>query len=219
MFAPTALLVMTHNKTGLKYFCKTVRVDRVHHYKGSGRVWQEHLKQHGTDVQAGVLGFYTNATRCLEAATRFSKENNIVDSDEWANLVEEHGKNGASMKGERNPFYGKKHNPETADRLRLAKIGRSVNGGRPKSDEHRAKLSAALKGRKNPLTAEKLRGRTLSDETKKKISEAGKGRVFSAEAREKIRQAALRQWERVRNLNQSPLPPDDQTGQNTPIQE
>lgn len=198
MFAPTVLLVMTHNVTGLKYFCKTTRVDRLSWYKGSGIAWRKHLAEHGTDVSVGVLGFYTDEARCLEAAKRFSKENDIVASSEWANLVEELGKNGASMKGEKNPFYGKKHSPETAERLRLAKIGRSVNGGKPKSAEHKAKLSAALKGRKNPKVAEKLRGRSLPAETRAKIAEAGKKRICSDETREKIRQASLAQWVRVR---------------------
>lgn len=198
MFAPTVLLVMTHNVTGLKYFCKTIRVDRLSWYKGSGVAWQKHLAEHGADVTVGVLGFYKDEARCLEAAKRFSKENDIVASPEWANLVEELGKNGASMKGEQNPFYGKKHNPETAERLRLAKIGRSVNGGKPKSAEHKAKLSAALKGRKNPEVAEKLRGRSLPAETRAKIAEAGKKRTWSNETREKIRQASLAQWARVR---------------------
>jgi hypothetical protein len=210
MFAPTALLVMTHNTTGLKYFCKTIGVNRVHNYKGSGVAWQKHLKQHGTDVRVGVLGFYTDESRCFEAAKRFSRENDIVASDEWANLVEETGRNGASMKGERNPFYGKKHNPETAERLRLAKIGKSVNKGAYRSPEYRAKMSALLKGKPNPLVAEKLRGKTLSEETRKKISVAGKGRVFSPEAREKIRQAALRQWAKVRQANQIVCQPADQ---------
>ena len=35
-FAPTALLVMTHNVTGMKYFCKTTRLKNLHWYKGSG---------------------------------------------------------------------------------------------------------------------------------------------------------------------------------------
>jgi hypothetical protein len=42
------------------------------------------------------------------------------------------------------------------------------------------------------------KGRKLSEEVKRKIGEGGKGRVFSIEAREKIRQAALKQWERYR---------------------
>lgn len=197
-FEPTALLVMEHNITGLKYFCKTTVLSRVHRYKGSGISWLKHLRQHGFDVNVGVLGFYVEEKRCLDAAKKFSDENNIVCSQEWANAVPETGRNGACMKGERNPFFGKKHSPETAERLRLAKIGRSVNGGKPKSPEHKAKLSAALKGRKNPEVAEKLRGKTLSDETRAKIAEAGKKRIWSDETREKIRQASLAQWARIR---------------------
>jgi hypothetical protein len=198
MFAPTVLLVMTHNVTGLKYFCKTTRTDRLAWYKGSGIAWRKHLADNGSDVNVEVLGFYVDEARCLAAAKKFSQENNIVESDEWANLVEELGKNGASLKGERNPFYGKKHSDESLQKLRLFKIGVSVNAGVPKSKEHREKLSAALKGKSNPLIAEKLTGKKLSAETKRKISEAGKGRIFSDESREKIRQAALRQWAAVR---------------------
>ena len=202
-FAPTALLVMEHNITGLKYFCKTTCLERVHRYKGSGVAWLKHLREHGFNVSVGMLGFYVEKKRCLDAAKKFSIENNIVESQEWANLVEETGKNGASMKGERNSFFGKKHTPETTERLRLAKIGRSVNGGKPKTAEHRAKLSAALKGRKNPEVAKRLRGKPLSAETKAKLSEAGKKRIFSDETREKIRQASLAQWAKFRKINQA----------------
>lgn len=186
---------MSHNVTGLKYFCKTSCLDRVKRYKGSGTRWLNHLSVHGKDISVGVLGFYTEEKRCNEAALKFSRENNIVESKEWANLIEETGlMTGASMKGENNPFYGKKHTPETAERLRLQKIGRSVNKGAYRSPEQRAKISASLKGRKNPVVSEKLKGRTLSQETKDKISKSGKGRIVSMETRQKIREAALKQW-------------------------
>ena len=198
-FKPTVLLVMSHNVTGLKYFCKTSCLDRVKRYKGSGTRWLNHLKVHGKDINVGVLGFYTDEKRCNDSALNFSKENNIVESEEWANLIEETGlMTGVSMKGEKNPFYGKKHTPETVERLRLQKIGKSVNKGAYRSPENRAKISASLKGRKNPDIAEKLRGRILSDETRKKISEARKGIKFSMEAKEKIRLKALAQWARYR---------------------
>lgn len=197
-FVPTALLVMEHNITGLKYFCKTTLTNRVHRYKGSGIAWLKHLREHGFNVKVGVLGFYVDEKRCLDAAKKFSEDNNIVESNEWANSVIETGRNGAIMKGERNPFYGKSHSKEALQKIRLFKKGVSVNAGVPKSNEHKKKLSAALKGRPNPIAAQKLSGRKLSDETKRKISEAGKGRVFSNESREKIRQAALAQWERYR---------------------
>ena len=202
MFAPTALLIVTHNITGMKYFCKTIRLGRLKSYKGSGIAWRRHLAEHGSDVTVEVLGIYDDEQECLEKAKAFSIENDIVASDNWANLVEELGKNGASLKGEKNPFFGKKHPPELAERLRLAKIGRSVNKGAYVSPEHRAKLSAALKGRKNPAVSAALKGRKLSDEVRAKLSRAGKGRVVSDATREKIRLAAIRQWAEVRSLKQ-----------------
>lgn len=197
-FSPTVLLVMEHNITGLKYFCKTTLLDRVRRYKGSGTRWTNHLKVHGTDVKVGLLGFYVEEERCRNAAKQFSVENNIVESDEWANLVEETGMMGASMKGERNSFYGKTHTPEAIEAIRLKNTGKHYNKGAYRSPEHRAKLSAALMGRKNPDVAEKLRGRKLTDEHRAKIGIGGKGRQFSVEAREKLRQAALAQWARKR---------------------
>ena len=195
-FQPTALLVMEHNITGLKYFCKTTVLNRVHRYKGSGIAWLKHLRENGFDVNVGVIGFYVEEKRCLDAAKKFSEDNNIVDSSEWANAIPETGRNGACMIGERNGFFGKKHKPESIELARQKKIGKSVNKGAHRSPEQRAKISASLKGRKNPATALALTGRKLSDETKAKIAEAGKKRVWSDETREKIRQASLAQWAR-----------------------
>jgi hypothetical protein len=198
-FKPTFLLVMQHNITGLKYFCKTTCKDRVYRYKGSGVAWTKHLKEFGKDITVGVLGFYTDAKRCYEAAAKFTIDNDIVNSKEWANIIPETGKNGASLYGNKNPFYGKHHSEETKQKIKLANTGKSYNKGAYRSPEQRAKISAALKGRKNPAVSKALTGRKLSEETKRKIGEGGKGRVFSMEAREKIRQAALAQWARQKN--------------------
>jgi len=205
LFKPTALLVMEHNITGMKYFCKTSCVDKVKKYRGSGIAWTRHLKEHGTDVTVGVLGFYLDEQRCVDAAKKFSLENDVANSPLWANLVIETGKNGSSMVGERNPFYGKKHTPETAERLRLQKIGRSVNKGAYRSPEQRQKISEALKGRSNPLASAKLRGRKLTEEHIFNSVNARKGYRHSMETREKIKQKALEQWAKAR-LN----PPDSQ---------
>jgi len=64
-FNPTALLVIEHNITGLKYFCKTTRFSEINHYKGSGLYWKRHMKKHGKDVKVGVLGIYFDKERCL----------------------------------------------------------------------------------------------------------------------------------------------------------
>ena len=194
-FSPTALLVMSHNVTGLKYFCKTSDLRNIYNYKGSGLYWKRHLVKHGKDITVGVMGFYTDYQRCRNAALKFSQENDIVNSDAWANLVLENGTDGA-LNGSDNPFYGKSHTPEMTEHLRQQKIGKSVNKGAYRSPEQRSKISASLKGRKNPTVAKALTGRTLSEETRKKISIAGKGRKHSMETRQKLSQMAKVQWAR-----------------------
>ena len=211
VFKPTALLVMEHNITGLKYFCKTALLDRVNRYKGSGTRWTNHLKVHGKDVKVGVFGFYVEEERCRNAAKQFSVDNKIVESDEWANLVEETGMMDRNMSNSLNPFYGKKHTPEMKESMRLARLGRSVNKGAYRSPEQRAKISASLKGRKNPAVSQRLIGRKLTAETKAKLSEAGKKRVWSDETREKIRQSSLAQWAKYRANGNKHTPADEGT--------
>ena len=211
VFKPTALLVMEHNITGLKYFCKTALLDRVNRYKGSGTRWTNHLKVHGKDVKVGIFGFYIEEERCRNAAKQFSVDNKIVESDEWANLVEETGMMDRNMSNSLNPFYGKKHTPEMKESMRLARLGRSVNKGAYRSPEQRAKISASLKGRKNPAVSQRLIGRKLTAETKAKLSEAGKNRVWSDETREKIRQSSLAQWAKYRANGNKHTPADEGT--------
>lgn len=202
---------MEHNVTGLKYFCKTTILDRVCRYKGSGVAWLEHLRQHGFNIKVGVLGFYTDEQRCLNAAKTFSNDNNIVNSDNWANLIPETGRNGGCMSGKSNPFFGRKHKPESIEMARQKKIGKSINKGAYRSPEHRAKISQSLKGRKNPVASATLTGRKLSEEHIKKIVEAAKGRVVSDETREKIRQASLAQWAKVREAKNQPMNKEHKT--------
>jgi hypothetical protein len=200
-FSPTALLVMSHNVTGLKYFCKTSDLRNIYNYKGSGLYWTKHLAKHGKDITVGVMGFYTDYQRCRDVALKFSQENDIVNSDAWANLVLENGTDGA-LNGSDNPFYGKKHTPEMIEHIRQQKIGKSVNKGAYRSPENRAKISASLKGRKNPAVSKALTGRKLSEETKQKLSESRKGYTHSMETREKLRQKAIVQWAKQKAENE-----------------
>ena len=153
-FAPTALLVMTHNVTGLKYFCKTSKLKNMHWYKGSGVYWKKHMRVHGRNITAGVLGVYFDKDRCVAAALKFSEENNIVASDEWANFIPENGLSGAGS-GELNHRYGKPHPNKGGTRPDM--IGRLVgplNGMYGKPSPMRGKnntgASKAHKGRKRP---------------------------------------------------------------------
>lgn len=96
MFQPTALYVKTHTLTGMKYFGKTTRLQKIHTYKGSGVHWVRHLKKHGCHYQTELLGIWHDADRLQKFATKFCIDNQVVESDQWANMVLEEGLQGAS---------------------------------------------------------------------------------------------------------------------------
>jgi group I intron endonuclease len=88
-------------------------------------------------------------------------------------------------------FLGKTHNDEARAKISAAKQGLpSHRKGQQMPEEFGRNISAGLKeyyaGNPHPM-----RGRAMSEETKAKISTAKKGRPTSAEHREKIRQARL----------------------------
>jgi hypothetical protein len=151
-FMPTLLLVKKHNLTGKKYFCKTTRLDIAHWYLGSGIHWKRHLKVHGKNVTTGVLGFYLDKQKCVDAALAFSKENNIVESDEWLNLIEENGLSGAGA-GEQHHMWGKTHPDKGSKRPNVGKSGsNNPMYGKPSAMRGKSNLGASLahKGRKRP---------------------------------------------------------------------
>ena len=79
------LYIKTHNKTGLKYFGKTIF--DPYSYNGSGKYWRRHLNKYGCDITTKIYGCYNDKNKCMEDAIKFSEENNIVKSKEWANLI------------------------------------------------------------------------------------------------------------------------------------
>lgn len=209
-FYPTYLYIKTHNKTGLKYFGKTTK--DPYQYRGSGKRWLAHLKKHGTDVLTEVLGYYVTEQECLHTAMAFSKENNIVESVQWANMIDENGLDGGATgrtnytpmsndtkrkiseskkrqtpwnTGLRGQNPGNKH-PKTQEQKQ--KISKSLTG-RKRSPESIAKTADALRGRKRPEAAEWMKDRVVSEETKKKMSASQKGKVVSKETKNKIREA------------------------------
>jgi hypothetical protein len=151
---PTALMIKTHNVTGKKYFCKTTKLDKLEKYHGSGTVWKRHLKVFGKDITTEILGIYYDKQRCVEAALKFSTENDIINSKEWANLILENGLDGASA-GKMHHMYGKVHpkkgqkRPEMSEKLRGEKNPQWGKPG-PMLGKKNPGASKALKGRKRP---------------------------------------------------------------------
>lgn len=88
------LYVKEHEITKLKYFGRTFRDPYT--YIGSGKVWLEHVKEHGRKhVRTLRVWEFENLDDCSAFATTFSRDNNIVLSVEWANLMEENAYSGA----------------------------------------------------------------------------------------------------------------------------
>jgi hypothetical protein len=120
------LYVKQHSKTGLKYFGMTQR--DPFSYPGSGKYWQNHLKSHGKTIKTLEVWGFDNQTLCTEFALNFSKENNIVESNEWANLQDENGLSGRN--------YGFKHKEQSKVKMRGSK-----------SKEHALKISMSKAGK------------------------------------------------------------------------
>lgn len=142
---PTYLYIKTHNKTGLKYFGKTVK--DPYKYKGSGKVWLKHLKKYGDDISTFVMNNgepYTDAESLKSAAIYFSESNSIVESKSWANLMIEDGFTGGSIiAGYSTEEYKAlcERNKEIANRPEVVEKKRQINRERQNSPETRLKKS------------------------------------------------------------------------------
>lgn len=165
------LYVKTHNKTGLKYLGKTEKSD-PYNYHGSGKRWIRHLNKHGYDYTTEILLATENFDELKETGIYFSKLWNIVDSNEWANLMEETGTGGDNS---RNIDYKKLVNT------------RKKNGKTWKqSEESNAKRSKAMTDKKK--SDESIRKMV---ETRKKIGYKSWTKETHPEAAEKCKIAHL----------------------------
>lgn len=94
-------MVKTHNVTGLKYLCKTSTDNpkKPFTYYGSGKHWKRHLFKHGYDISTEILKVCDTKEELVQEGIRYSKIFNVVESKEFANMVEERGDGGPTMLG------------------------------------------------------------------------------------------------------------------------
>jgi hypothetical protein len=164
-YKPSYLYIKTHNKTGLKYFGKTIQDPYI--YEGSGYYWESHINVHGYDVTTELLNHgnpYVDETEFKEAAMEFSIKNNIVESSEWANLRLETGDGGDTsmcenyinsianrdMSGNNNPMWGKTS-------FAKGKTYEEIYGGEKAKELKKMRVEVAT-------------GRKLSEESLKKMA-------------------------------------------------
>lgn len=201
------LYVKTHNITGLKYFGKTTKSD-PHKYAGSGVYWKRHLIKYGRNYSTEIIASFTDEKECINFALQFSKENNIVESTDWANLQEENGVDGAP-KG----HIGHKFTEEQITKLSSSSKNRWENPEykeklRQKqkdswTEQRREEQSKRLTGQKNPEHSKKMKGRKLdpshpflsykrTEKHKSKISESLKGKPKSEDHKKKLSTPKIR---------------------------
>lgn len=167
-FLPTRLCIK--KISNIYYFCKSVRQD-ILKYKGSGTKWKNIIKKNNSEkIQTiWVSEWYYDVQEIHDIALHFSIENDIVNSDSWANLVPEWGidsytragskdseetrkKKSIARTGDKNPMYGKTdvnspHYGKTHDSETKKKQSdglKKYNLIRPKS--HCENISKSLKG-------------------------------------------------------------------------
>ncbi len=198
----TTLYIATH-KTGYKYFGKTelyfTQEDLQKNYHGSGIGWKEYLLENGDDVTMEIYGIY-NKSEVREVALKFSRDNNIVESELWSNRKEEDGFTGGrhskktkerlslAKKGKLNPMYGKKTwnfgqkmTKETKEKISISKIGNIPwNKGKvdlPKGFKHSEET--------RKLMSKNMKGISKTTEHKQKLSDCNLGKITSEETKRK----------------------------------
>jgi hypothetical protein len=174
------LYIKEHASTGLRYFGKTTKKNPFN-YNGSGYYWKKHIKKHGTNKikTIDVWGF-DDINLCTQFALKFSHDNNIVESKDWANLKPENGLDGA-IAGCQGPNKGKNLSEETKAKLRnnsgwhhtqSAKDAISIaNRNKKLSSETIAKVKANH--------AKPFLGKKFTDDHKKQLSKSKLGKSMS----------------------------------------
>jgi hypothetical protein len=150
------LYIKQHISTKLLYFGKTTRND-PERYSGSGTYWKRHIKKHGKHIDTLCVWEFNSKEECKKFALQFSKENNIVESNKWANLIDENldGVPSGIYAGNKNPMYNI-HPTQEAKKKQSELLKKKYNSG---------ELVPWNKGKTNPY----------SENTLKRMSESHRG--------------------------------------------
>lgn len=187
MFRPTFLYIKQHSITGKLYFGKTIKHDPIK-YPGSGIHWKRHINKHGKDkVETLWYCLFLDEETCKDFAILCSIQWDIVNSDNWLNLIPEDGLIGGAIR------TGIKQSIETRKKISESHMGKRL------SNETKQKISINIKrwNDKNPesLQAAKLKaaksrlGFKHSEESKQKMSYSTLGQFCSEETRQKMKES------------------------------
>lgn len=191
------LYVKQHSITGLKYFGRTISKDPFK-YKGSGDYWKLHIKKHGINhIKTIEIWGFDDQKLCSEFALKFSIENDIINSNEWANLILEDGTTGLDR------TFSKSSEESNIKRSKSMQGKCWWNNGR---DQIRSITPPDWNWVRGRL---KFKRKPPSEESKEKISESLKGNtpwnkgkkdIYSEETINKLSQSA-----KLRTRNKNPF--------------
>jgi hypothetical protein len=148
IFKPTRLCIK--KLEGKYYFCKSTKLDIIK-YKGSGEAWKGRMRKYGKHnvENLWVSDWYYCPQEIHDAALHFSKENDIVRSDYWANLAPEWGLDFYTRKGSKESAETRQKKSESHLGEKTWNYGmrgeQSHNYGIPHSEETKKKQSIGLK--------------------------------------------------------------------------
>ena len=189
------LYVKQHSKTGLKYFGRTIKED-PYKYKGSGTYWKSHTKKHGIEhIETIQLWKFEDQEEASKFALKFSIENNIVESDEWANLMLEYGMDGNSTLEARLKI-SEANKCKTISAETRQKMSEAAKNRAPISDQTRINIGNSSRGRKaseetKAKMASSMKGKKLHEVAKAKISQLKKGVPLSEQHKKKLSEAKM----------------------------
>lgn len=181
LFKPTYLYIKQHSITGKLYFGKTTKNPET--YNGSGLRWTKHFSHYGKQhIQTLWYCLFLDEKSINEFAISFSKQNDIVKSDDWLNLIEETGLGD----GERSIASRQK--------MSESQLGNTNRRGKVHTSEAKEKNRIAHIGKKHSeQTLEKMRKHSHphTEETKLRIKETMIGVKYEAERIMNMRIAKL----------------------------
>ena len=185
------LYVKTHNITGLKYLGQTKQ--NPYKYQGSGVRWLNHLKVHGNNVNTEIIAAFDNRDDLREAGIFHSTLWNVVDSKEWANLMEEKGnggfasdipwnkgKKGVQVAWNKGVPFSKEHKHKLKG-PRPSLLGNQNRTGSKHSEDAKTTMSLAHFGSKNHFY-----GKHHTEEARQKIKETRTKQIITEEHKRKI---------------------------------
>jgi hypothetical protein len=179
------LYIKTHNVTGLKYLGKTTR--DPYKYKGSGKRWTNHINKHGNDVTTEIIGSFNTNEELKQFSEKLSEELDVVNSNDWANLMPETGAGGntskyidyTSINHGKGQTYEERYGIEKAlelKQLRSKKLS-ETRKGKTYKQIHGDERAEILRKKRSEDRSKYNTGRTHSRSTREKISQRAVGRI------------------------------------------